>query len=95
MGQGNQERLDLYAGKVGGQREHALQNGPTLNQAAGAGLAFLVALFVLQNLLAVLKLPDLLQDFFALVLFRFRLGGVVFVHIAISLSPLAAPSSRV
>ena len=33
MGQGNQERFDLYAGKVGGQRENALQNGPTLNQA--------------------------------------------------------------
>ena len=41
MGQGNQERLDLYAGKAGGQRENALQNGPALNQAAGAGLAFL------------------------------------------------------
>jgi len=24
MGQSNQERLDLYAGKVGGQRENAL-----------------------------------------------------------------------
>ena len=44
MGQGNQERLDLYAGKGGGQRENALQNGPALNQAAGAGLAFLIAL---------------------------------------------------
>ena len=84
MGQGNQERLDLHAGKVGGQRENALQNGPTLNQAAGAGLAFLVTLLVLQNLLAVLKLPDLLQDFFALVFFRFRLGGAVFVHIVFS-----------
>ena len=49
MGQGNQERFDLYAGKVGGQRENALQNGPTLNQAAGADLAFLVALLVLLN----------------------------------------------
>ena len=84
MGQGNQERLDLYAGKAGGQRKNALQNGPALNQAAGAGLAFLVTLFVLQNLLAVLKLPDFLQDFFALVLFLFRLGGVVFVHIVFS-----------
>ena len=64
MGQGNQERLDLYAGKVWGQRENALQNGPALNQAAGAGLAFLVALLVLQNLLAILKLTDFLQDFF-------------------------------
>ena len=63
MGQGNQERLDLYAGKVGSQRENALQNGPAFNQAAGAGLAFLVALLVLQNLLAVFKLPNLLQDF--------------------------------
>ena len=53
---GNQERLDLYAGKVWGQRKNALQNGPALNQAAGAGLAFLIALLVLQNLLAVLKL---------------------------------------
>ena len=44
MGQGNQERLDIYAGKAGGQRENALQNGPALNQAAGAGLAFLIAL---------------------------------------------------
>ena len=69
MGQGNQERLDLYAGKVEGQRENALQNGPALNQAAGSGLAFLIALLVLQNLLAVLKLPDFLQDFFALVFF--------------------------
>ncbi len=51
MGQGNQKCFDLYAGKVGGQRENAFQNGPTLNQAAGAGLAFLVALLVLQNLL--------------------------------------------
>ena len=84
MGQGNQERFDLYAGKVGGQRENALQNGPSLNQAAGAGLAFLVTLLVLQNLLAVLKLPDLLQDFFALVFFRFRLGGAVIVHITFS-----------
>ena len=63
MGQGNQERLDLYAGKVGGQRENALQNSPALNQAAGAGLAFLVPLLVLQNLLSVFKLPNLLQDF--------------------------------
>ena len=63
MGQGNQERFDLYAGKVGGQRENALQNGPTLNQAAGAGLALLVSLLVLQNLLSVFKLPNLLQDF--------------------------------
>ena len=31
------------------QRENALQNGPTLNQAAGAGLAFLVPLLVLQR----------------------------------------------
>ena len=60
MRQGNQERLDFYAGKIGGQRENALQNGPALNQASGAGLAFLIALLVLQNLLAVLKLPDLL-----------------------------------
>ena len=74
MGQGNQERLDLYAGKVGGQRKNALQNGPAFNQAAGAGLAFLIALLVHQNLLAVLKLPDFLQDFFALVFFLFRLG---------------------
>ena len=84
MGQGNQERFDLYAGKGGDQRENALQNGPALNQAAGAGLAFLVTLFVLPNLLAVLKLPDLLQDLFALVFFRFRLGGDFFVHIAFS-----------
>ena len=91
MGQGNQERLDLYAGKVGGQRENALQNGPALNQAAGAGLAFLVTLLVLQNLLAVLKLPDLLQDFFALVFFRFRLGGAVFVHIAFSFGGFIQP----
>jgi pheromone shutdown protein TraB len=63
MGQGNQERLDLYAGKVGGQRKNALQNGPAFNQAAGTGLAFLVALLVLQNLLSVFKLPNLLQDF--------------------------------
>ena len=63
MGQGNQERLDLYAGKARGQREHALQNGPAFNQAAGTGLAFLVALLVLQNLLSVFKLPNLLQDF--------------------------------
>ena len=37
MGQGNQERFDLYAGKIGGQRENALQNGPAFNQAAGNG----------------------------------------------------------
>src|SRR5699024_3482949 len=67
-----------------GQRENALQNGPALDQAAGAGLAFLVALLVLQNLLAVFKLPDFFQDFFALILFLFRLGGVVLVHIASS-----------
>lgn len=63
MGQGNQERFDLYAGKVGGQRENALQNGPTLNQAAGANPAFFIPLLVLQNLLSVFKLPNLLQDF--------------------------------
>lgn len=91
MGQGNQERLDLYAGKVGGQREHALQNGPALNQAASAGLAFLIVPLILQNLLTVLKLPDLLQDFFALVFFRFRLGGVVFVHIAFPLGGSIQP----
>lgn len=91
MGQGNQERLDLYAGKVGGQRENALQSGPALNQAAGAGLAFLIALLVLQNLLAVLKLPDFLQDFFALVFFCFAWAVL---SLCISLSPLAASSSR-
>ena len=69
--QRNEERLDLYAGKVWGQRKNALQNGPALNQAAGAGLAFLVTLLVLQNLLAVLKLPDFPQDFFALVFLSF------------------------
>ena len=58
MGQGNQKCFNLCAGKVGSQRENPLQNGSTLNQAAGAGLAFLIALLVLQNLLAVLKLPD-------------------------------------
>ena len=79
MGQGNQERFDLYAGKVGGQRENALQNGPTLNQAAGAGLAFLVALLVLQNLLAVLKLPNLLPDF--LPFYLLGVGCNFFVHV--------------
>ena len=54
-------------------------------------IAFLVTLLVLQNLLAVLKLPDLLHDFFALVLFRFRLGGVVFVHIAFSFGGFIQP----
>ena len=44
MGQGNQERLDLYAGKVYAHGKYTLQNGPALNQAAGAGLAFLVTL---------------------------------------------------
>ena len=91
MGQGNQERLDIYAGKAGGQRENALQNGPALNQAAGAGLAFLVALFVLQNLLAVLKLPDLFQDFLRSSFFGF---AWVVLSLCISLSPLAASSSR-
>ena len=55
----------------------------------GAGLAFLVALLVLQNLLAILKLTDFLQDFFALVFFR--LGGVVFVHIAFSFGGFIQP----
>ena len=32
------------------------------------------------GLRSVLKLPDFLQDFFALVFFLFRLGGAVFVH---------------
>ena len=63
MGQGNQKCFDLCAGKVGSQRENPLQNGSALNQAAGAGLAFLVVLLVLQNLLSVFKLPNLLQDF--------------------------------
>ena len=76
MGQGNQERFDLYAGKVGGQRENALQNGPTLNQAAGANPAFFVPLLVLQNLLAVFKLSDLLQDF--LPFFFLGLGCIFF-----------------
>ncbi len=63
MGQGNQKCFDLCAGKVGSQRKNTLQNGSALNQAAGAGLAFLVPLLVLQNLLSVFKLPDILQDF--------------------------------
>ena len=63
MGQGNQKCFDLCAGKVGGQRKNTLQNGSALNQAAGAGLAFLVPMLVLQNLLSVFKLPNLLQDF--------------------------------
>ena len=63
MGQGNQKCFDLCAGKVGSQRKNTLQNGSALNQAAGAGLAFLVPLLVLQNLLSVFKPPNLLQDF--------------------------------
>ena len=62
MGQGNQKCFDLCAGKVGSQRENPLQNGSTLNQAAGANPAFFVPLLVLQNLLSVFKLPNLLQD---------------------------------
>ena len=79
MGQGNQERLDLYAGKAGGQRKNALQNGPALNQAAGAGLVFLVPLLVLQNLLSVFKPPNLIQDF--LPLFFLGVGCNFFVHV--------------
>ena len=79
MGQGNQERFDLYAGKVGGQRENALQNGPTLNQAAGANPAFFVPMLVLQNLLSVFKLPNLLQDFLAF--FFLGVGCNFFVHV--------------
>ena len=63
MGQGNQKCFDLCAGKVGSQRENPLQNGSTLNQAAGTNPAFFVPLLVLQNLLSVFKLPNLLQDF--------------------------------
>ena len=63
MGQGNQKCFDFCAGKAGSQRENTLQNGSALNQAAGANPAFFVPLLVLQNLLAVFKLPDLLQDF--------------------------------
>ena len=63
MGQGNKKCFDLRTGKVGSQRENPLQNGSTLNQAAGANPAFFVPLLVLQNLLAVFKLPDLLQDY--------------------------------
>ena len=63
MGQGNQKCFDLCAGKVGSQWENPLQNGSALNQAAGANPAFFVPLLVLQNLLAVFKLSDLLQDF--------------------------------
>ena len=63
MGQGNQKCFDLCAGKGGSQRENPLQNGSTLNQAAGANPAFFVPLLVLQNLLSVFKLPNLLQDF--------------------------------
>lgn len=63
MGQGNQKSFDLCAGKVGSQQENPLQNGSTLNQAAGANPAFFVPLLVLQNLLSVFKLPNLLQDF--------------------------------
>lgn len=63
MGQDNQKGFDLCAGKVGSQRENTLQNGSALNQAAGANPAFFIPLLVLQNLLAVFKLPDLLQDF--------------------------------
>ena len=79
MGQGNQKCFDLRAGKVGSQRENPLQNGSALNQAAGAGLAFLIALLVLQNLLAVLKLPDFLQDF--LPFFFLGVGCNFLVHV--------------
>ena len=41
--------LTSTPGEVRGQREHALQNSPALNQAAGAGLAFLAPLLVLQK----------------------------------------------
>ena len=52
MGQGNQKRFNLCAGKVGRQRKNTLQNGSALNQAAGANPAFFVPLLVLQNLLS-------------------------------------------
>ena len=57
----------------------ACQNGSALNQAAGANPAFFVSLLVLQNLLAVFKLPDLLQDF--LPFFFWGLGCNFFVHV--------------
>jgi hypothetical protein len=79
MGQGNQKCFDLRAGKVGSQRENPLQNGSTLNQAAGANPAFFVPLLVLQNLLSVFKLPNLLQDF--LPFFFLGVGCNFFVHV--------------
>ena len=79
MGQGNQKCFDLCAGKVGSQRENPLQNGSTLNQAAGANPAFFVPLLVLQNLLSVFKLPNLLQNF--LLFLTFCLGCILFVHV--------------
>ena len=79
MGQGNQKCFDLCAGKVGSQRKNTLQNGSALNQAAGANPAFFVPLLVLQNLLAVFKLSDLLQDF--LPFFFLGLGCIFFVHV--------------
>ena len=79
MGQGNQKCFDLYAGKVGSQRENPLQNGSALNQAAGANPALFVPLLVLQNLLAVFKLSDLLQDFLPFLFLG--VGCNFFVHV--------------
>ena len=78
MGQGNQKCFNLCAGKVGSQRENPLQNGSALNQAAGANPAFFVPLLVLQNLLAVFKLSDLLQDFLPFLFLG--VGWNFFVH---------------
>ena len=58
MGQSNQERFDLFAGKVRSQRQNTLQNSPAFNQTAGAEPTLRIVLLVQKYLLTILKLPD-------------------------------------
>lgn len=79
MGQGDQKRSNLYAGKIGDQWENPPQNGSTFSQATGTSPAFFVPSLVLQNLFSVSKLPNLFQDF---LLFLFLgVGCNFFAHV--------------
>ena len=63
-GEGNQKRFDFLAIHLSNSRKDTLQNGPAPDQPVCSGPVFLDALAVPQNLLAVLKLLDLLGSFF-------------------------------
>ena len=83
-GEGNQECLDFLALHANDSGENGLQNGPAPNQPVCPGPVFLAALFVQQNLLAVLILANFLFDF------PFLLGLVNSCYSSFSSQPFLA-----